>query len=125
MLRASALLMRLRIDNAVDAISVHLAAEIRGTLEAGLSLATGMVFTRVIGSVRRQEYTVLGDAVNIASRMERLTHNSAEKVLIDEATYNKVKDLFPCRKSFSGRLRGRTSSILIYGLNSNPEEPAP
>jgi class 3 adenylate cyclase len=93
-----------------------------GPVTAGLGLATGMVFAGVIGSVRRQEYTVLGDAVNIASRLEHLTRNSTEKVLMDEATYNEVKDIFPCRKAFSGRIRGRTSSILIYGLNSSREE---
>jgi PAS domain S-box-containing protein len=93
-------------------------------VSAGLGIATGIVFAGVIGSVRHQEYTVLGDAVNIASRLEDLTRHASEKVLMDEATYDEVKDLFPCRKAFSGRLRGRTGSILIYGLNSSREEPA-
>ncbi|MDR2159064.1 MAG: PAS domain S-box protein [Treponema sp.] len=99
-------------------------AYLSGPVSAGLGLATGMVFAGVIGSVRRQEYTVLGDAVNIASRLEHLTRSSSEKVLMDEATYNEVKDVFPCRKAFSGRIRGRTGSILIYGLSSSREEPA-
>jgi adenylate cyclase len=90
---------------------------------AGIGLATGTVFAGIIGSVRRQEYTVLGDAVNIASRLEKLTRGSKEKVLMDEATYNEVKDAFPCRKAFSGRVRGRTGAMLIYGLTSSREEP--
>jgi hypothetical protein len=44
---------------------------------------------------------------------------------MDEATYIEVKDIFPCRNALSGRLRGRTGSILIYGLNSSREEPVP
>jgi class 3 adenylate cyclase len=90
---------------------------------AGIGLATGTVFAGIIGSVRRQEYTVLGDAVNIASRLEKLTRGSKEKVLMDEATYNEVKEHFPCRKAFSGRVRGRTGAMLIYGLTSSGEEP--
>jgi class 3 adenylate cyclase len=86
---------------------------------AGVGLATGMVFAGVIGSVRRQEYTVLGDAVNIASRLESLTRRSGEKVLMDEATYAMVKEVFPCRKIFTGRIRGRSGSMLVYGLNSS------
>jgi PAS domain S-box-containing protein len=93
-------------------------------VSAGLGLATGMVFAGVIGSVRRQEYTVLGDAVNIASRLENLTRRSPKKVLMDEATYNEVKNEYPCRKIFSGRVRGRKSSMFIYGLDSSDSQPA-
>jgi adenylate cyclase len=90
-------------------------------VKAGLGIATGVMFAGIIGSVRRQEYTVLGDAVNIASRLEHLTRRTPEKVLMDEATYNEVKDVFPCRKIFSGPVRGRSGSMLIYGLAASRE----
>ncbi|MDR1933907.1 MAG: PAS domain-containing protein [Spirochaetales bacterium] len=95
---------------------------LREPVGAGLGLATGTVFAGVIGSVRRQEYTVVGDAVNVASRLEALTKVSPEKVLMDEETYTEVKDFFPCRKVFSGKVRGRTGALLIYGLLSSRVE---
>jgi adenylate cyclase len=94
-------------------------------VRAGLGLATGMVFAGVIGSIRRQEYTVLGDAVNVASRLEDLTRRSPEKILMDEATYNEIKDAHPCRKVFFGHVRGRAGSIPIYGLEASRDEPVP
>jgi PAS domain S-box-containing protein len=93
-------------------------------VQAGIGLATGTVFAGVIGSVRHQEYTVLGDAVNVASRLESLSRSSPEKVLMDEETYLAVKDTFPSRKVFSGRVRGRTGTLSIYGLSSTRQEAA-
>jgi class 3 adenylate cyclase len=94
-------------------------------VRAGLGLATGMVFAGVIGSIRRQEYTVLGDAVNVASRLEDLTRRSPEKILMDETTYREIKGARPCRKVFFGHVRGRAGSMPIYGLEASREEPVP
>jgi hypothetical protein len=56
-----------------------------------------------------------------------MTENELKPIIkiVTEYFFNEVKDIFPCRKAFSGRVRGRTGSILIYGLNSSREEPLP
>jgi hypothetical protein len=45
---------------------------------------------------------------------------------MDEETYKEIKDAYPCRKVFSGRIRGRSTAMRIYGpLSSRQTEDAP
>ena len=83
---------------------------------AGIGVATGSVFAGVIGSVRRQEYTVLGDPVNIASRLEGLTKTRGEAILIDHETYLSVRQRIPCRPLFRAILRGREEPLRVFGV---------
>jgi len=83
---------------------------------AGIGIATGTVFAGVIGSVRRQEYALLGDPVNIASRLESLTKSLDETVLMDEETFVEIKDRFLCKPLLRAKLRGRETAVKLYGL---------
>lgn len=83
-------------------------------LAIGLGLATGEAFAGIIGSVRRQEYTVLGNCVNRASRLEALTKLSPEKILYDEETYNDTKHCIPGKAIMRGKLRGMSETSIIY-----------
>lgn len=89
---------------------------IKNPIAAGIGIATGIVFTGLIGSVHREEYAVLGDSVNIASRIESLTKKVGCKILVDENTYTEVREEFQFKKRYNGQVRGRKESIKMYSL---------
>ncbi len=70
----------------------------------------------MIGSVRWEEYTVLGDTVNVVARFEKLTRNIDGNILIDETTYNAVKNDFPAKAIYKGSVRGRKEKMRLFSV---------
>ncbi len=85
-------------------------------LTVGIGLNYGSIIAGNLGSEDRLTYAITGDAVNTAKRIESLTRDLSDTILISETIYEKTKELFSTKPWGEVSLKGKEKKILVYQL---------
>ena len=93
------------------------ADEVGAPIEVGVGVATGRAFVGNVKTNDRFVYTALGDVVNLASRIERLTRDLQAAVAIDAHTYRAAGEAaVRFQRHERVRIRGRAEPVDVYSL---------
>jgi adenylate cyclase len=96
--------------------NVDRGGEDKPLIHNGCGVNTGPCIAGQIGSLERMEYTVIGDAVNLASRIEALNKPFGTDILISEYTYDLVKDKIIAEAMPAIKVKGKAEPLTIYAV---------
>jgi adenylate cyclase len=107
----------------LDALNAEFVREGLPTLTIGIGINYGTVTVGNIGSSERHNYSAIGDAVNVAARVEGLTKDLGRKIVITEAVVGRIGERFHFDPLGSHKVKGH-SPVNVWGIRTARTAPA-
>ena len=93
-------------------------------IKMGAGINYGPVIAGQIGSDEKMEFTVIGDTVNLASRVESLTKHFGADLLITQFALDKVKGLYNVEQMDAMRVKGKSKPVKVYAVLGRKDDPS-
>lgn len=111
----------------LDVLRARWRAEGKPEIDIGIGLNSGLMRVGFMGSTRMRNYTLLGDNVNLGSRLEGTNKNYGTHIIVSETTYEQAHDVIHGRLLDAVRVKGKKEPVRIYeviGKGPMPPEVA-
>ena len=111
-----AVLCALEMIEMIDLYNLQQAAMDRVQIRIGVGIATGQVIAGYTGTMKRATYTCVGDAVNLAARLEAYTKTVGQPILIDENTQKALSEALRTEDCGPAELNGKSQTVTVYSV---------
>jgi len=121
----NALRMAIDMQRVLRTFNAKRARSMRSPIEIRIGISSGQIVAGNIGSDRRMDYTVIGDGVNLAARLESANKQLGTQMLISGTTANLLQDRYHMRELDFLRVKGKEKPVPIYEVFGHADEPLP
>jgi len=107
-----AIQVAIAMQDATEELMKARAEQDEETFEVGIGINTGNAIVGNVGSENRMYYTVIGDTVNVAARLEQIAKGG--EIIIGEQTYRQTQGRFHIQKKGKLRVKNKTEPVMCY-----------